>query len=107
MRPVIGAIVLPAIMDVSAPATSLADRPRRAIWVTSAGRRREDGFSISSHPLADLGGVGSQLCHWVSAHSARCSGASDDRLSEPAHFEASAPRQNAPGDAAAKLTAAP
>jgi hypothetical protein len=50
-------IVLRATMDISAPATSLADRPQRAIWVTSARRRREDRSSISSHPLADLGGV--------------------------------------------------
>src|SRR5258708_4310219 len=42
-------------MDISARATSLADRPRRAIWVTSVRMRREDRASISSHPLADLG----------------------------------------------------
>jgi hypothetical protein len=35
----------------------------------------------------------------VAALSARCSGASGDRLSEPARFEAPAPRQNALGDA--------
>ena len=28
----------------------------RAIWVTSVRMRREDRTSISSHPLADLGG---------------------------------------------------
>jgi len=28
----------------------------RAIWVTSVRTRREDRTSISSHPLADLGG---------------------------------------------------
>jgi hypothetical protein len=56
IRPLIGASVLPAIMDISAPAISLADRPRWAIWVTSARMRREDRSSISSHPLADLGG---------------------------------------------------
>jgi hypothetical protein len=46
---------LPAIMDISAPAISLADRPHRAIWVTSARMRREDRASISSHLLEDLG----------------------------------------------------
>jgi hypothetical protein len=49
-------IVLRAIMDISAPAISLADRPQRAIWVTSIRKRREDRTSISSHLLADLRG---------------------------------------------------
>ena len=49
-------IVLLAIMDISARAFSLTDRPQRAIWVTSVRMRREDRTSISSHPLADLGG---------------------------------------------------
>src|SRR5215510_5573128 len=44
-----------AIMENSAPASSLADRPQRAIWVTSVRMRREDRYAISSHPLADLG----------------------------------------------------
>jgi len=48
-------VVLPATMDISARAISLADRPQRAIWVTSVRTRREDRTSISSHPLADLG----------------------------------------------------
>ena len=48
--------LLRAIMEISAPAISLADRPPWAMWVTSARRRREDRSSISSHPLADLGG---------------------------------------------------
>jgi len=43
-------------MDISAQASSLAERPQRAIWVTSVRMRREDRTSISSHPLADLGG---------------------------------------------------
>ena len=47
--------LLRAIMDISARAFSLADRPQRAIRVTSVRRRREDRTSISSHPLADLG----------------------------------------------------
>jgi hypothetical protein len=48
--------VLRAIMDVSARAFSLPDRPRPAIWVTRVRMRREDRSSISSRPLADLGG---------------------------------------------------
>jgi len=55
IRPLLGAASLPAIMDISARAFSLADRPQRAIWVTSVRMRREDRSSISSHPLADLG----------------------------------------------------
>jgi len=47
--------VLRAIMDISARASSLADRPRWAIRVTRVRMRREDRSSISSHPLADLG----------------------------------------------------
>src|SRR5262245_65886572 len=47
---------LPTIMDISARASSLAVRPHRAIRVTSVRTRREDRSSISSHPLADLGG---------------------------------------------------
>src|ERR1700737_2388660 len=42
-------------MDISAHAFSLADRPQRAMWVTSVRTRSEDRTSISSHPLADLG----------------------------------------------------
>ena len=48
-------VLLRAIMDISARAISLADRPQRAIRVTSVRMRREDRTSISSHPLADLG----------------------------------------------------
>jgi hypothetical protein len=55
--------MLRAIMDISALAISLADRPQRAIWVTRVRRRREDRSSISSHPLADLGRTGVSLCH--------------------------------------------
>lgn len=61
IRPLIGANALLAIMDISARAISLADRPHRAIRVTSVRTRREDRSSISSHPLADLGG---KVC-WV------------------------------------------
>lgn len=47
--------LLLAIMDISARATSLPDRSRWTIWVTSAHLRREDRTSISSYALADLG----------------------------------------------------
>src|SRR5262249_16675931 len=47
IRPLIGAFELRAIMDISAPAISLADRPQWAIWVTSVRKRREDRSSIS------------------------------------------------------------
>jgi len=56
IRPLIGARCLRAIMEISTPAISLADRPQRAIRVTSVRKRRENRSSISSHPLADLGG---------------------------------------------------
>jgi hypothetical protein len=39
--------VLLAIMDISARAISLPDRPQWAIWVTSVRMRREDRSSIS------------------------------------------------------------
>src|SRR6266478_4197784 len=51
-------------MDISAHAFSLADRPQRAIRVTSVRMRRKDRSSISTYPLADLGWkllIG--LCH--------------------------------------------
>src|SRR6202165_5149317 len=57
-------VVLRAIMEISARAISLTDRPQRAIWVTSVRTRSEDRSSISSHPLADPGRkllIG--LCH--------------------------------------------
>jgi hypothetical protein len=44
--------MLLAIMDISARAISLADRPQRAIRVTSARTCREDRFSISSVNLS-------------------------------------------------------
>src|SRR6266481_2883506 len=55
IRSLVGAVLLRTIMDISARATSLTDRPRRAIWVTSVRMRREDRSSILSYPLADLG----------------------------------------------------
>lgn len=48
-------LLLRTIMDISAHAVSLADRPQRAIRVTSVRMRREDRSSISTYPLADLG----------------------------------------------------
>ena len=56
IRSLIGASLLRTIMDISARAFSLPDGPQRAIWVTGVRIRREDRSSISSHPLADLGG---------------------------------------------------
>src|SRR5262245_28181118 len=47
IRPLIGAFELRAIMDISARAISLADRPQWAIRVTSVRKRREDRSSIS------------------------------------------------------------
>jgi hypothetical protein len=38
-------VMLRAIMDISARATSLTDRPQRAIWVTSVRTRRENRTS--------------------------------------------------------------
>src|SRR5712671_2768379 len=45
----VGAVLLRTIMDISAHAFSLADRPQRAIRVTSVRMRREDRSSISSY----------------------------------------------------------
>src|SRR6516162_6349196 len=45
IRPLIGAFELRAIMDISAPAISLADRPQWAIRVTSIRKCREDRSS--------------------------------------------------------------
>jgi hypothetical protein len=47
IRPLIGAVLLRAIMGISARAISLAVRPQRAVGVTSARMRREDRSSIS------------------------------------------------------------
>src|SRR5713226_3783690 len=56
IRSLLGAVLLRTIMDISARAVSLSDRPQWASWVTSVRMRREDRSSISSYPLADLGG---------------------------------------------------
>src|SRR6478609_7436001 len=42
IRSLIGAVLLRTIMDISSRAISLADRPQRAIWVTSVRTRRKD-----------------------------------------------------------------
>jgi hypothetical protein len=47
IRPLIGAFALRAIVDISARATSLPERPHGAIRVTSVRMRREDRSSIS------------------------------------------------------------
>ena len=63
--------LLRAIMDISAHAISLGDRPQRTIRATIIRTRREDRSSISSHSLADLGGQRCWLRHrqLVSEHS--------------------------------------
>ena len=56
IRPLHGAFVLLAIMDIRAHPISFSERPREAAWVTRSRVRRRDRFSISSIQLADLGG---------------------------------------------------
>ena len=41
IRSLVGAVLLRTIMDISARAFSLTDRPRRAIWVTSVACARK------------------------------------------------------------------
>src|SRR3984957_5789411 len=102
-------------MDISARATSLTDRPQRAIRVTSVRTRSEDRTSISSHPLADLGWkllIG--LCHrfllisrssFVRAKgrsfvpARRASSRSDACIVGPRQFEGASFSQPPPGDA--------
>jgi hypothetical protein len=83
--------VLPAIMDISAPAISLPERPQRAIRVTSVRMRREDRSSISFDPLADLGGLG--LSGYIIVDSL------GGYLTDLRRLEVPAVSQNAPGDA--------
>src|ERR1700722_16451957 len=101
-------------MDISARATSLTDRPQRAIRVTSVRTRSEDRTSISSHPLADLGWkllIG--LCHrfllisrssFVRAKgrsfvpARRASSRSDACIVGPRQFEGASFSQHRPGD---------
>jgi hypothetical protein len=56
IRPLLEHLLL-AIMDISAPAISLADRPEPAIRVTSVRGRREDRPPSQFDSLADLGGT--------------------------------------------------
>ena len=56
IRSLIGADLLRTIMDISARAISLADRPQRAIRVTSVRMRRKTDPPSRLIPLADLGG---------------------------------------------------
>src|SRR4029450_6285835 len=57
-------------MEISAPESSLAVRPRWAIWVTRVLGRREDRTSISFHTLADLGRKSWQRTQSAQAESA-------------------------------------
>src|ERR1700693_5836894 len=86
-------------MDISARATSLADRPHWAIRVTSARMRREDRSSISSHPLADLGGEGVSDYIIASSSHARRSSRLGRRFIDFPCLETPATGKNAPGDA--------
>src|SRR6266481_10232119 len=56
IRPLHGAFMLLAIMDIRAHPISFSERPLEAAWVTRSRVRRRDRFSISSIQLADLGG---------------------------------------------------
>ena len=57
IRPLIGAVCAPGPSWISARVRShYRTGLKRAIWVTRVRMRREDRSSISSHPLADLGG---------------------------------------------------
>src|SRR5260370_41574847 len=86
-------------MDISARATSLADRPDWAIRVTSARTRREDRSSISSHPLADLGGL--EASGYIIASSSRSRRSNRLGIGLVGHpcLEAAATGKNGPGDA--------
>src|SRR5258708_38399681 len=64
IRPLHGAFMLLAIMDIRAHPISCSERPLEAAWVTRSRVRRRDRFSISSIQLADLGG---DLLVWLEA----------------------------------------
>src|SRR6202011_2123284 len=51
IRPLHGAFMLLAIMDIRAHPISFSERPREAAWVTRSRVRRRDRFSISSIQL--------------------------------------------------------
>src|SRR6266566_5007600 len=86
-------------MDISSRATSLADRPHWAIRVTSARTRREDRSSISSNPLADLGGL--EASGYIIASSSRSRRSSRLGIGLVGHprLETPATGKNAPRDA--------
>jgi hypothetical protein len=65
IRSLIGADLLRTIMDISAHAISLADRPQRAIRVTSVRMRREDRSSISSYLSQTSAGKGFRVTSWL------------------------------------------
>src|SRR5258705_12051423 len=96
IRSLLGAVLLRTIMDISARAVSLSDRPQWASWVTSVRMRREDRSSISSYPLADLGGEreGLGLRHRFSFQSFLRSGGLGGGRGEFARLEASSVRNN-------------
>src|SRR6266516_802623 len=79
--------------------TSLADRPHWAFPVTSSRTRREDRSSISSHPLADLGGL--EASGYIIASSSRSRRSSRLGIGLVGHprLETPAPCKNAPRDA--------
>src|SRR5437773_9480621 len=66
IRPLIGARLCSRPSWISARVRShYRTGLERAIWVTSVRTRREDRSSISSHPLAALGGLEMfSLRHW-------------------------------------------
>ena len=74
IRSLIGADLLRTIMDISARAISLADRPQRAIRVTSVRMRREDRSSISCYLSQTSAGKGFGLHHGLSLQCFRRSG---------------------------------
>jgi len=70
IRSPIGACVLRAIMDISAHAILLADRPRRAVGVTRVRTRREDRSSIvvsSSRRTRRVIVITSSIASWLCA----------------------------------------
>src|SRR5713226_4096367 len=71
----------------------------RAIWVTSVRTRREDRSSISSHPLADLGGL--EASGYIIASSSRPRRSNRLAIGLVGHprLETPATGKNAPGDA--------
>src|SRR5215470_11114010 len=92
-------IALRAIMEISAPAVSLADRPQRAKRVTSARMRREDRSSISSILSQTSAGKGAGYADACSWSCIQRSSSLHDCLVDPPRLEGPATSKNAPGDA--------